>query len=237
MKAKLSRNIGNYPIRIAVEGLDGAGKTTQTELLAKSLATQGVKTAVFRYSASRTDFIGRVIKNLYDSKNAGKPIINQLSRLRLFQEILFSLQANLNYNEIKGVNSCKLILLDRCVVTAFVAHTDDAGKLLFSEKIISLLESKFVPHYVIYLSVPLQLAQGRIANRASRSSDEYLEKMKIMEVNYNRIVRGTWRPFILGKIKKWYVVDAHKTVSNTHKQLLGIISEILELEDANNEEM
>jgi len=59
---------------IAIEGLDQAGKKTQTEMLAKALKAQKIKTAVFSFPDYSTT-IGREISNYLRNKRKFSPEI------------------------------------------------------------------------------------------------------------------------------------------------------------------
>lgn len=220
------------PITIAFEGLDGSGKSTCILVLKEKIKIIGFKVCIFQYTASREDIIGKLIRWIYKTKHPSSFIRDLLIKYRIIQEILYNIQARKNYLEIPNRKVSDVIIFDRCAITAFIAHTNKLGDLLIPQSLLSCLETKFVPDYVIYLKISSRVALDRIEGRSQATwADEELVKLQVMEQNYNRLVDGSWCPSPLSKIMRWYVIDGNRPKDDVKKEIEDIFSQILVLHE------
>src|SRR3990167_3405520 len=145
---------------IAIEGIDGAGKTTQARLVSKELT----KNNNVHLTKNPTDgLIGKFIREVL----AGKVNIPPAS----FQ-YLFSADRQVQQVEVlKDLKDGKIIITDRYFWSAIVYGIVDredldfnqAGNLLLvSQGILSMYHKFIVPDLTIYLDITMEAALERI---------------------------------------------------------------------------
>lgn len=196
---------------IVIEGSDGSGKSTQLELLRKSLLAQKSRVKTLKFPQYKGTFFGKTIAEF---------LRGELGELRTINPYLISLvyamdRAEARDNMYKWLNDGKIIVLDR-YVTSNMAH--QTGRLPKSKrakflKWIDGLEYKVnnVPreHIVIYLYVPYQITQRLMENtdRANRSYAKGKGK-DIVEGNLNYLKKSEEAYLYLAKkYPHWVKID------------------------------
>lgn len=161
---KRNRDKGLY---IALEGIDGSGKTTQVEELTKYFEKKG-KTVVATREPRKEGLIGDIVQKVLTGKVKISPIALQY---------LFSTDRVLHHDElvIPALKSGKIVVSDRCFWSAVVYGILDrnAGKydyksanfLLMAHSILSMYHQFIIPDYTFYLKVPLSTSVARIAKK------------------------------------------------------------------------
>jgi len=200
---------------ISFEGIDGCGKTTQTDLLYEQL--QGTKPHLhrFRYTA-KDNFWGRRIKDFYalESKHWLKPLGNLTS----VQELLYAFSARANLKKL-DLHEDSLVLSDRCIATAYATHV---GAL--PEWYITLFEPKFIPDIVFFLDVDPRVGLDRIKDRPTKYLDEDLESEIKFREAYLRFVKGDVpKPL---RSTKFIRIDAHRAIDGVNKEIRRTLEEL-----------
>lgn len=165
---------------IALEGIDGCGKSSQVKIQLDRLRnTHGNENVQeFRYSA-KDNFVGEIIKKVYhqSSKNPFSLVTDR----RFAQEALYALNARHNLGKIidreKGI-----VVSDRSVITAHASHVG-----ILPEWYTNLLEPNFMPGLAIYLDIPPEMAHERISGREKLFVDEDLSGLRLFHENYQKI--------------------------------------------------
>ncbi len=165
---------------IAVEGIDGAGKTTQSRLLVKTLRSKGIRTIL---TSEPTDMpIGKLIKKELNGKR------------RFSEDVLALLFAadRLMHNEKvikpalkKGIT----VVSDRSVISSLAYQTVATSKRKWVELI-----NKFAarPDVVIFIDVEPSKALRRL-RKAKATRYEKLKFQKAVDREYRRILRRGWK--------------------------------------------
>lgn len=186
---------------IAIEGGDQAGKKTQTELLAKALKKQKIKTATFSFPDYRTP-IGKEIFLYLDGKRKFSPrVVHCLlsaNRWEKLDEILDSVSknsvvimnryyhSNLIYGLVNGMEQSWLEGLDRGLPRSdLVILLDISQKESFRRK--TTHRDKF------------------------EKNDAFLQK-----------ILDTYRT--VAKRRRWKIIDAAKPKQEVHENILKIFS-------------
>lgn len=155
---------------IALEGVDGSGKGTQTAALAQSLTDAGATVKVYsfpRYTANRFgSLVGEFLAGKHGAIKDQSPYLMAL---------LFAGDRSLARRELlKDLQFCDYVLCDR-YVSSNIAHQAAHVPLEGRESLRDWIEhveyvcnALPVPDMQIYLDVPLATAQMLIAKKAKR---------------------------------------------------------------------
>lgn len=214
------------PIKIALEGLDGSGKSTQVSLIAQALAKKNIRIAVYRYTATCPGKIGSFVHYLYKSNEPQAWYCRVISRSRMLQELLFAKQARNNYKSLGDPDTYDVIIFDRSAVTAYVVHVPNSFLSGFWEKLLLFLEKPFVPDYVIYLDIPIETSTQRLLSRGGCCNDEQLTKLFTIRANYDRLLSGSWSPKGLKTIRAWFRIDATPTEQIVLNNIIHHINQV-----------
>ena len=197
----MSRQRGVF---IAIEGIDAAGKRTQTSLLRAWLGARGMTTRTFSFPAYETT-IGKEIRRFLDG-TVDYP-----------QEVRAMLYAA-NRWEKKGELDDSLTKADATIVDRYsgsnlaygVSSGLDLGWLLHLE------EGLPTPDLVLVLDA----APTRIVPRRGDRKDSYERNLSLQES-----VRRTYLD--LAKKFDWSVVDANGGIEETSKTVVSVVSKSL----------
>ena len=158
-------------ILIVIEGIDGAGKTTQAEILLEKLKEKGLDTACYR-EPSESKW-GRDIKR----KAALPDSISPEEELDLF---LKDRRENIEKNLKPGLDEKKIIVLDRYYYST-IAYQGARG---IDPEMLRRINEEFAvrPDLVFILDVDAQKGLKRIENRKNKDMlferEEYLVKVR-----------------------------------------------------------
>jgi dTMP kinase len=169
---------------IVLEGIDGAGTTTQAELLQNYFISINQKAVISPEPTSGK--IGKLLRELLSSQ---EKLFNSEAKFEEQMAYLFAADRHYHlYNKIDGVYT--LINQNIEVITpryyfsslAYNAHNEEDFKF------ISTLNQKFSPpDYLIYLDLPVDIALNRIKDRPVKEIYETAEKLTNVYQNYDKI--------------------------------------------------
>lgn len=156
-----------YPgIFLDIEGIDGAGQTTQVTLVAERLKKEGFKVAVTRAAPKETP-IGKLIREVLD---------HQVKITLCTLEFLFAADhwERQEKEIIPALKNGKIVLADRSV-WSFLAY----GALEMEKNwLFQLVKNLIFPDLTIFLKVSPRVALRRISQ--DRSRHEFFEKEKTL---------------------------------------------------------
>ena len=185
---------------IAVEGTDQAGKKTQTEMLAKALKRQKIKTAVFSFPDYSTT-IGREINNYLHNKRKFSPEIIHY---------LYALNRREKLDEIKkSAAKNSILIMNRYYHSNLVYGIANGLK----EKWLQKLEEGLPKADLVII---LDASQSDSFARKKSKRDKF-EKNKDFSQKISQIYRR------LAKKHRWKMVNASGTKQEVHKEILKII--------------
>ncbi len=168
---------------IALEGIDGSGKTTQTSSLAEYFKSKG-KTVVQTREPRKEGLIGDIVQKVLTGKVKMLPVALQY---------LFSTDRVLHHEEvvIPALKQGKIVISDRCFWSAIVYGILDrtGGKydfenvnfLLIVHSILSMYHQFTVPDYTFCLQISLATVLKRIS-RKDDVKEIYEDKDKLQKV-------------------------------------------------------
>jgi len=196
--------MGKY---ICIEGIDGSGKTTICNLLAKELKNSVV-------IKEPSDFeIGNFIRNSLKEK---KEFMNNpfISSLLFFADRIY-LKSKIQ--ELK--EKFDFVISDRCFLSTYVYQKalikDDRDKLIFEEIFNLLLKKVEIPDAIIILDVDVETAMDRMI-KDGKDLSLYENKSFLEEVLKN------YREMNLD-LENVYLIDANRGVEEIKKDILKLI--------------
>ena len=196
---------------IVLDGPDGCGKSTQAELLAKWLESEGVPTSHFR-DPGDTD-IGEKIREIL--LNPEHLAMDTRTELLLYMAARAQLWAERIAPALKA-NHC--VVLDRWL-SSTCAYQGYAGGF-GTDKVIGIATDcleRVWPDLTIILDVDLKTAAERL--------DRQLDRMEAKGNGYHQRVRQGFLQLAV-EHENVLVVDATSKIEMVHKNILQLISEV-----------
>lgn len=201
-----------YPGKlIALEGIDGSGKTTQAKLLVDNLNNSGKKAI---YTKEPTDSeIGKLIRRILSEDLVVPPLSLQY---------LFCADRSIHQEEIEGyLKKGYVIVTDRYFWSA-VAYgmADMHGKpdfYLAALSILSMYSQFLAPDYTIFLDLSPNIAHKRFMNSKDHS-EIYDKKEKITKIDlaYKELIKRFKKEFIL--------ISSNKSIDEVSEDLLNLVN-------------
>lgn len=190
----LKRN--QYPGKyIALEGIDGCGKTTQVEALARYFEKKRRKVVKTREPRKQESVIGKFIAEILKGNT-------KVSSIAL--QYLFTAERAMHYEEliIPSLKEGKVVISDRCFFSAIPygivdrmrntkKYDFDIGKVLFSsQSILSMYHQFVVPDKTFYLRVSVDTGMKRAkAKHEKKEIYETRKQLKNIILGYEWLVK------------------------------------------------
>lgn len=182
-------------MRIALESLDNAGKTTHIAHLEQDLQDLGLRTQTLA-SPAKNNFSGPILR-----KNIGAMDPNRANRL--FAYDIERSQRDINPN-------ADVVLFDRHLDTVRVSNTDPDQADIQIAEIAKRIKD---PDRIIYLDIPPNISWARECNNAPHPID--FEWIKAKHLRYQRIIQQDPERFT--------ILDATLPLEAVYQGLLAMI--------------
>jgi dTMP kinase len=213
-----------YPGKLfVVEGIDGSGKTTQLDLLAKGLSAEGHRVFVTEWNSSA---LVKAATKAGKKKNALTPMTFSLLHATDFADRLL-------YNIIPPLKAGMIVLADRYSYTAFAR---DAARGVDRRWVRELYSFAAKPDLAVYFRVPIDVSVDRLLAR--RVKLKFYEAGLDMGWSTNAV--ESFRMF-QGKVLDEYdrlveeyglsVVNASGSITEQQRMLRKLVSQHLEIEN------
>ena len=172
---RIAETLPNF---VAIEGIDGAGTTTQLARLSERHKQTGIP--VWGTCEPTTDRIGKLIRSVLGGRYSVQP------------ETLAHLFASDRNEHIYGRDNGILAHLERGerVITdryLFSSLAYQSVECAF-EFVASLNEDFPLPEYLFYIDVPLEVGAERSSSREAQEIFERLEFQRLVKANYERVI-------------------------------------------------
>jgi dTMP kinase len=193
---------------IVFEGIDGAGLTTQAELLEKYLRNK--KYEVVLTKEPTNNLIGGLIRAALK-----KEWLTSNKTLQL----LFSADRahHLEKEIIPALENGKIVISDRYFIST-IAY----GMIELEKDWLKALNSKFLlPDIIFIIDVPVEVSIERI--KASRFGFELFEEKKKLEKIRNNFLE------LSKEYKNCFVINGNRSIEEVHKEIVKIVEEKLKL--------
>lgn len=187
----LKRN-SSKGLYIALEGIDGSGKTTQVERISSYFEDLG-KSVIKTREPRKEGLIGDIVQ---------KVLTGQTSMPSVALQYLFSTDRVLHHEEVilPSLQQGKVVISDRCFWSALVYGILDrtngaydyknADQILIAHSILSMYHQFTVPDKTFYLKISLNTSQVRISKKhETKEIYEETEKLKKVTGGYEWLVQ------------------------------------------------
>lgn len=179
---------------VAIEGIDGSGKGTQSELLLKSLREQGTRAELLSFPRYRATQFGRKIGDFLNGR------FGNLDQVSPFLVSLLFAGDRLESRQLlqQAVSNNEIVLCDRYVASN-IAH--QAAKVQGDERAELIEWVRFVEHQLyelphpdctIFLDLPVKHATKLIALKAQRSYTNRAADLQEADAEYLQRVHDVY---------------------------------------------
>lgn len=167
---------------IVLEGIDGSGKTFQTQEIGKELAK---KNTVFFAKNPTSNPIGMFINQILDK---------QMKVPKNALQTLFAADRQAQQTEIiEHLKEGDVVVMDRYFWSAIaygIADESPADFLLFSQSVLALYHQQIMPDRTFYLKIPYQIGLDRVDKMDRKKSIyERGEKLKKAQAGYDWLAK------------------------------------------------
>lgn len=199
---------------IALEGIDGSGKTTQVALLQEFFEREG-KEVVLTREPRKVAIIADI--------NA-KVLEGNIDMPREALQYLFTIDRIFNHKEVvlPALNRGAVVITDRCFWSA-VAYgvwdmgetnrKDKARQIMIAQGILAMQIQFTIPDMTFYLSLTSKAATKRLDS--SNKKKEIYEKKEIIEV-----VRDTYEWLLQEFPREFEIIDANESIEVVTKNII-----------------
>ena len=204
---------------IALEGLDGSGKTTQVDELTKYFKNLG-REVIRTHEPRRDGAMGKLVQDVLEENTHITEVAIQY---------LFAAQRAVYLEElvIPALKRGAIVITDRCfwssipygLLDRFESGKDEnAGQLLASLSVLSMYHEFIAPDFSFVLDVSVETAGKRLVKKGGIELYEKKEKLKKIKKGYE---------FLLSKFSDSLIsIDAENAVDNVTAQILSHIKSL-----------
>lgn len=205
---------------IALEGIDGSGKTTQVKMLKGYFESQG-KEVVITHEPRRDGVMGELVKNILTKKIALPKVAIQY---------LFAAQRATFLDEIiePALKKGLIVISDRCLWSALPyglldkyesEKEQNTSQLMAALSILSMYHEFLVPDISFVLDVSVDTAGARLVAKGEKAElYEQQEKLEKLKEGYE---------FLLEKFPETLVrIDGEKSTDAVEKEILEALKNL-----------
>jgi dTMP kinase len=221
MKYQLSLDIGfrQNPYRgfyVALEGVDGCGKTTQCDALAAyfaKLGSKAAKTSEPKFDLPGGDLIASVFKSELTMPAEAFQHLLTMNRLINQERVV---EPALKHGEI--------VVSDRCMWSAVPYGLMDKGvkfsksdtdRMLLAQSILSPYHQTIIPDLIFYIDINADVALARSLHKKGRREQDIYEKKEKLET----VVRG-YRWLVKQFSQEFVIIDGERPVEVITREII-----------------
>ena len=214
---------------IAIEGVDGAGKRTQTDLLNRALEARSIPLARFSFPRYESTF-GRLVARFLNGEFGPLESVDAHFSALLYAGDRLEAKPELD----AALSAGKSILTDRYIAsnlahqTARVAPERRADFMTWLRKTEYEIYSLPMEDLVIYLRIPAREAQRMVGLKGAR--DYTTRERDLQESNLTHLQQATGVYDLLSKEPNWVTVEcfdiaakALRTPESIHAEVLAAV--------------
>lgn len=207
-------NLGKF---IAIEGIDGSGKSTQRQILTQLLTQQG-KNVINTHEPTRQGPIGKLIHDVLQA-DVKIPLVGL--------QYLFSADRAVHQESvtIPALRKGDTVVSERCFWSAVpygltdrenINYENEGEPLLTAYSILSLYHQFLLPNVTFYLDIPVEVAVERLAEMSKQKEIyEKKEKLEKIKKGYDLLLKKFPDEFV--------VIDGQQPVEKITAEILSRI--------------
>jgi dTMP kinase len=212
---------------LAVEGIDGAGKRTQIELLCRLLDARGVAYARFSFP-NYDSFFGRMVARFLNGEFGSLEEVNPVFSALLYAGDRFEAKPALE----RALGKNKVVVADRYIASNLAhqgARVPAANREEFIRWLTTLEYKKYAlppEELVVYLRVPAAEAQKGVERKARRN---YTDKRKdIQEADLRHLEEAACVYDQLARQDHWLTIECFDEASHSLRSPAEIHQELIQ---------
>jgi dTMP kinase len=219
---------------ITIEGIDGSGKGTQSELLIESLKQQGKKVKMYSFPAYDKTFFGREIGAFLRGEFGSFEQVHPK-----LASILFACdRAEQKPALLKDIADGYIVVCDR-YVESNAAHQSAKMDITLREDFVSWIKQLEYevntlpkPDLTIFLDLPIEYSKQLVLKKKQRSYTEEKEDIQEAQHGYLEQVYQVYKA--LQASEGWHTIDCVvkdelQTINTIHQQVVSTVAEKLGL--------
>ncbi|WP_017293327.1 dTMP kinase [Geminocystis herdmanii] len=197
---------------IVLEGIDGAGSTTQADLLQDYFLKNEEKVIISPEPSNGK--IGKLLREFLANQNL-------FSHQDLYdQQMAYLFAADRHYHLYNNLDGVKKLTSENTHVITTRYYFSSLAYNAKTEKefeFVSFLNKDFPPpDFLIYLDIPVDIALKRILDRTTLETYETKEKLTQVKANFDKI--------LVNYSHKYLQIDATKTKEKIHREIVDFLS-------------
>ncbi|MBZ4643467.1 MAG: thymidylate kinase [Deferribacteraceae bacterium] len=207
--------LSNNPLFIAIDGIDGCGKSTQAKMLAQYFSDIGLN--VFLTKEPGGTEVGNILRNILISQ---KYHLDSISEMLLYSADRLEHQKQIIIPKL-GENTN--VITDRFLSSTYAYQI--FGRKLEKNILDELvkLTVKIFPHYTFILDIKPEVAIERAKNRLIQHGKMEEEgKFESLKISFFEDVRDGFL-WYANNFPGCHIIDADNTVEEIHKSIKNII--------------
>lgn len=209
---------------ITLEGVEGCGKTTQLDLLAKHLKGLGHKVQITREPGG-TPIGERIRAILLDSAHSEMEPVTEL--------LLYAAARHQHVSEVilKALKSDIIVLCDRYAdaTTAYQGAARNIDDKVLNE-IHRIATGGLMPHLTILLDCPAQVGLKRaLARNAKEKVEGRADRFEREKMAFHERVREGYLAIARAEPERVAVIDASQDAQTTHRRVAEVVKKRLKL--------
>ena len=211
------RSVHKAPF-ISFEGGEGAGKTTQAELLRRRLEKHNLPALLVREPG--TTQLGEQVRNIIKSRDnvpAADALLFMAARAQLMNDII-----------VPSLNAGTTVICDR-FSDSTIAYQGYGGKLNLNrlKHANELATNEVVPDLTILLDIPPETGLNR-REVEDQSNDETQRRFEELPIRFHRNVRRGYRELANREPSRWVELDATRNPNEVAKDVWRHASEFFD---------
>lgn len=200
---------------IAIEGIEGSGKTTQASFLVEYLKSLGIKVLHTREPGGTK--IAEEIRSLILTNNLDESLTKQSELLLLFA----ARSQHLENLIIPTLNSGAYVVCERFIDATFAYQGGGRGIDFKSiEFLENFVQDKFNPDIVLLFDIEVPLALNRIKSRGK------LDRIEKEQAEFFQRIRDVYLARATQNSNKYYIINASLDIDIIRQQIRSIIQSI-----------
>jgi len=204
---------------LAIDGLDGSGKTTQVKLLSDYLSKSGLQVSVLQHSGGSE--IGLLLRSVSRSNSP------RTTEVDLY--ISLAMAYGLNSTLDKQKHEFDVIIVDRSQLSMY-AYNVVAGQLkdeVLGDKSLLDLSKLYKLNSILYLETDDSTNTRRLEKRGKKA--DYFENRsefnpKVLKNGYDKGIRLMKKSYPKTKIVR---IDANGSIDEVHNKIVEIVKKML----------